>query len=472
VPFPLAQARRLPVWLWGALACWCCVQAHAQQPIRPTAQPRLSASAPQALAEPAGTCPPAFAAQPPNSSAGLQASLAQALSLTAACEQRADYHAHTGSLYLLLGQTAAAATALEKALLLQPDLPGAQLDYAQALAQLGETDTAQQLVRQVTARPDIDPGLRQWLQGAAPDNPAQSGGWAWSQLLQTTVGHETNLASATHVNAVTLYLSNGPVLVPLDDSVRPVSGAALKNLLAVQGQHGEGPTMVRVGAALQTRHTAAPTVPDHHMLELSAAYLRALGPGTAQLRWQAHQYRQTDRFAYQDQVLQLHYEVAIPPQPCKWGLSLGQIQQQYPGSPNLDGRYNHARLEGTCQHGPQIETHWGLGGGQDRAQSPLRPGGHKTRQDWSLRHERPVGQATAQAWLRHTYTQDSQPYSPLLGQHLGRTHRIDLGTGLWWPLGGAWSAGFDVESTSQKSSNTLLNIKNLSAYAGVRWSKK
>ena len=464
---------RVTAWLLGALA-WSlpCLQANAEPQSRPAVRPPQSAATAQAITQPQVTCPAAFAAQPPSSTAALQTSLAQAQRLITACEHRADFQAHIGSLYLLLGQTAAAATALEKALLLQPDLPGAQLDYAQALAQLGETDTAQQLVRQVTARPDIDPGLRQWLQAAGPDTPEQSGGWKWTQLLQTTLGHESNLASATHANAITLYLSNGPVLVPLDDSARPQGGAAFNNLLAVQGHQSMDAAQMRLGAALQTRHTAAPQVPDHHMLQVSAAYLRAAGPGTAQLRWQAHHYRQTDRFAYQDQALQLHYEIAIPSQPCKWGVSLGHIQQQYPTSPNLDSRYTHARLEGSCQHGQQVETHWGLGGGQDRAQSLQRPGGDKRRQDATLRHERPVGQATAQVWLRYVHTQDSQPYSPLLGPQLARTHRTDWGAGFWWPLAGRWSAGFDVESTSQKSSNTLLNIKNLTAYAGLRWTGK
>jgi hypothetical protein len=56
-----------------------------------------------------------------------------------------------------------------------------------------------------------------------------------------------------------------------------------------------------------------------------------------------------------------------------------------------------------------------------------------------------------------------------LGDLVSRSTRTDWGVGAWWPLGAQWKLGFDVESTSQKSSNVLLNIKNLSIYGGLRW---
>jgi hypothetical protein len=83
-----------------------------------------------------------------------------------------------------------------------------------------------------------------------------------------------------------------------------------------------------------------------------------------------------------------------------------------------------------------------------------------------------VGKVVTQAWLRQTKLQDSERFSPLLGDLVSRSTRIDWGTGAWWPVAPQWSAGLDVESTSQKSSNVLLNIKNLSIYAGLRWTSK
>lgn len=415
-------------------------------------------------------CPASFATQPPATTNARLASQQKMQELAAACDKRADYHAYKGSLLLVLGQNLQAANALEKALLINPDLPGAQLDYAQALALLGEKESAQQLVTQVTARPDIDPGLRQWLLNGMQASAHVATGWSWAQLLQTTVGHETNLASATHANAITLYLSNGPVLVPLDEGARPQHGGALKTLLALQGTKAMGQADLRLGMALQSRHTLTSSVADSHMAEISGAYIRQAGPGNAQLRWEGHHYRQNDNFAYQDQGLTLKYE--ITPMPCKWSASLGTIAQQYPGSLNLNGQYTHGRLEGACKHSDQSETQWGVGAGQDKAQNALRPGGDKKRGDWTIRHERPASHSTSYGWVRQTRIQDSEQFSSLLGDLVSKTTRIDWGLGIWWPLGVHWSAGLDVESTSQKSSNALLNIKNLSIYSGLRWTGK
>ena len=63
-------------------------------------------------------CPAASAWQP--------ASLEQLAQWAEACDENAFFHAHRGAVLLAQGQTEAAAVALEKALLLNPDLPGAK----------------------------------------------------------------------------------------------------------------------------------------------------------------------------------------------------------------------------------------------------------------------------------------------------------------------------------------------------------
>lgn len=454
---------RVPSYAVATLVFLAALQGqalHAQQ----TAPPSGADSA----------CPAGFPAQPPGQPGALAEALRQLQSAEAACESRADFHAYKGTLHLLTGQAAQAANHLEKALLLNPDLPGAQLDYAQALARLGDKDAARQLIEQVASRPDIDASLRQWLQGglaeAPPDRPAPS--WSWTQLLQTTAGYDNNLASTTQANAMTLYLSNGPVLVPLDETNRPRRGAALKNLLGLQGSSTIGLAELRLGLALQTRHTQADGIPQHQLAELSASYSRPAGPGSIQLRLDGHHYRQGDSFSYQDQGLLLKYEQASQKHPCRWGAGLGWIAQHYLSSPSLDGQYRHLRLDGSCRHPDQSETQWALGAGQDRADSPLRPGGDKRRADWLLRHERPLGQGSAYGWLRQTRMNDRELYSPLTGDLINQTRRWDWGLGYWQALRGQWSVGLDLESTSQKSSNTLLDIKKTTIYAGLRWTSR
>ena len=79
------------------------------------------------------------------------------------CDGNAFFHAFRGAQLLAQGQIEVAAIALEKALLLNPDLPGAQLDYAQALAQIGLKGSARAILNEVLQRPDIQPQLKTQL---------------------------------------------------------------------------------------------------------------------------------------------------------------------------------------------------------------------------------------------------------------------------------------------------------------------
>lgn len=462
---PIAPVKPVASRVWAQRTATALVLAgsglaQAQTQIQAQTQP-------QPLPVSATACPVSFVTRADTSAESLKASLRQAQALASVCDTRPDYHAHLGALLMQDGQNQQAANALEKALLLDSDQPGAQLDYAQALAVLGEKASAQQLINQVIQRPDIDPGLRQWLQSAWAGEAVPGRAWTWSQMLQSTVGHESNLSSATHANAITLYLSNGPVLVPLDDTAKPQSGLGMKQLLALQGQSPAGMPDLRLSLALQTRHTNK--VQDHHLLAVTTTYVKPMGLGQLHLRWDGHHFHQRNSSTTQEQGPTIQYHFVSTPIPCRWRVGLGSMSQEFQGNSVLDGRTHSARLEASCKHAQAAETHWGLSTAQDRANDPQRPGGDKTRYDWSVRHERTVGQAATHAWFKQTHTQDSERFSPLTGDLVSRSIRTDWGVGVWWPMGGRWSVGLDVESTSQKSSNALLNIKNLSAYAGVRW---
>jgi tetratricopeptide (TPR) repeat protein len=157
-----------------------------------------------------GTCPPANQLRLLN--------LEQTTVLLEACEEVALFHAQRGAQLLAQGKVEEAAVALEKALLLDPNLPGAQLDYAQALALVGLKGSARAMLAEVLQRPDIQPALKAQLEKGASQNKLQapatgidlSGAlssalrsWQWSALAQTALGHETNLNSATYTDSLT-----------------------------------------------------------------------------------------------------------------------------------------------------------------------------------------------------------------------------------------------------------------------------
>jgi hypothetical protein len=195
----------------------------------------------------------------------------------------------------------------------------------------------------------------------------------------------------------------------------------------------------------------------------------------------AHNFSQGSGSTYSDHTYKIQYEPFWRFGDCKSAFSLGQTTQRYAKSPEMDGQYQHIRLEGGCQAGQASKrelsqaTLWSVATGNDQAFNENRPGGNKQRTEAMVRHERMVKlpglgqQGALSVWYRHNRSRDSQIFSSLLGAQPTQTQRHDVGIGYWFPLTSRWSVGIDVESTSQKSTNALLNIKNSSIYGGLRW---
>ena len=433
----------------------------------------LALAAPAAFAQ--ATCPAAPLWQ--------NASLEQLALWAEPCDENAFFHAHRGAALLAAGQTEAAAVALEKALLINPDLPGAQLDFAQALAQIGLKGSARAILKEVLQRPDIQPELKaQLMPGQSPAAGAITGlDWQWNTLLQSSYGRESNLNSATYTDSLTLYLSNGPVTLALIDNAKPVAGNALKSTAAVQGSmKGMGGQEFSVNLALANKTGASNVGGNNRTAEGAAKYSLPMLAGDASGAWQltagGTKFWLGDQTAYADQGLQLKYALDSLGAACKWAPAIGRIDQNFPQALSLNGIYTYSRIDWACNSSKNQETHMALGGGQDRAQAGTRPGGNRTRRDFMLRHEQIVsmqwlpqlsGQLSAS--VRYAHSQDQLAYSELLGDLKSSTHRTDVGVGYWVPIVKQWYAGINLEATSQRSNNTLFNLKNSSVYVGLRW---
>ena len=401
-----------------------------------------------------------------------------------ACEDNAFFHAYLGAQLLVQGQTEAAAVSLEKALLINPDLPGAQLDYAQALAQIGLKGSARAILNEVLQRPDIQPELKDQLSKAQLVQAQPS--WKWHALAQTAYGYESNLNSASYTEGLILYLSNGPVTLGLSDNAKPVAGDAFKSSVAVQGVlRGEGSQELSVTAAINSKAGAASAGGNSRTAESALKYSLPMKAGKTSGAWQlavgGTQFWLASQTAYTDQGLQLKFNWDSLGAPCKWAPAVGAVEQKFPQSGSLNGTYTYARMDWVCGASKNQETHVALGGGLDKAQDASRPGGSRSRADVLVRREQIVllpsvpvlGNLTGQltAWLRHAQSKDKLAYSELLGDLKSNTKRTDLGLGYWVPVSKSLGAGFNIETTSQRSNNALFNLRNSSFYLGIRWAQ-
>lgn len=417
-----------------------------------------------AQAEPAD-CPAGFGPPASFRETAPEQQINQLKALATACEHNAGYHAYRGMLLLMLGQQAQALEALEKALLLDPELPGAQLDYAQTLALAGQKMAARDLLHGVLQRPDFPVDLRTQLTQAdiTPGTP-----WRGHALLQVSRGHETNLANATSTREITLVLPNGPVTIALADTERPQSGVATK-------YHAQGQVALPLaGGHLQLhgsylgRQAGSAASADLTQLETGAAWAMSAGPGALVGNVVVQQVSVSRQTLYRDTTLSLKYETTPQWGICYWSPELGTSRQSYYNLPVLDGRYDYARLGLDCLGGLH-QSRLALTAGVDKPQDAARPGGARRRQELQLRHDHLWSETQLSFWARWSRTQDATPFSALLGNLKAQTRISSIGLGLWHPVNQRWSMGIDLESTTQQSNNSLNNIQNRSLYAGLRW---
>jgi hypothetical protein len=156
----------------------------------------------------------------------LNASLDALSAEVAQCQTDAEFLAQLGYLLNAQGRYAEALDHLERALMLNPGLKGAQIDYAVALAGIGDYVSALTLVQDLLADPTLPSGLVPVLQrqienlsvsmntgAATPDKPLRVRGTAGVQ-----VGYATNPLGSPNLSSLILTFPGLPVELPLDGS--------------------------------------------------------------------------------------------------------------------------------------------------------------------------------------------------------------------------------------------------------------
>lgn len=200
-----------------------------------------------------------------------------ALARIATCENDADFLTRLGAALNTLGRHDEALEHLERALLLRPDEPLARYSYAWALAELGDTAAARELLTELSpwAAPSAqrDPLARARVQllSRLPSAPGNSAGTAgdlaayarsaathtpadltwhqgssrsrWQAQWQLSAGHESNLLGAPRATSLNLTITGLPsgetvtINVPLDQTVRPRPGGYQQAAGQLRWQH-------------------------------------------------------------------------------------------------------------------------------------------------------------------------------------------------------------------------------------------
>lgn len=394
------------------------------------------------------------------------------------CQRDPQFLASLGHFLNERGRYVEAADHLERALLLDPGFKGAQVDYAIALAGVGDLASALELVESLLREPDLPLALRpvlereraQWTRGT---------GTQVRVVLNTRVGYDSNLLGTPNLESLALTFPGQTVVLPLDESFRSRGGS-----------YG------RIDAQVEARREAGAQGQWDAFLGLRSRRSGAVGEAgsdqvDAAVQYNDYQRAATGRGFYIGSAISvLHARTGLNYRAQGFSAGFGRVRRDvgcdgrlgaevqdraYLNNPLLSGRYTGFSFVLSCDGNRRVQWLVSARAGVDSARDAQRPGGDQdqvslraaavwTRLGWG---ERPAGQLLLDAEL--SISRDRESYSPLLESgRLRDVKRTALRAEYQYPLTPTLQLLGGLEWTQQRSPLVLFQSQSWGPYLAVR----
>lgn len=481
----LARLRWACILLWIACA-----------PVVASAQ----AAAPQSHPEPPCALQPQYPLPADHEALAQLAERQRAASGQRGCLASPQFHAWWGATLLALGRPVEAIEPLERALLEDPDLAGAELDLAQALAEAGDTASARAFLSAMRTRPGLPLPI-----GSAIDRqldllslPAQiagamTRGWQYRLQVSALGGADSNLNNAPATSEITLTFPQGNVTLPLAPNSLARSGGALMGAAQWQGLRVHGDSLWVLQAELRARETTHSDT-NYQQADLAATWLQA---PAAPRQWVVRlagtdlHYGGTNLIRATRGTFQYQWDALNPSGGtsrwpdvlggCRPAASLELEDRRYPTSAVLNGLYEGGAFGWLCRRSRTAQAGDALTAdtsfyslqarvGTDHPLETGRPGGSFRREEIRAQWDGPLlSKGRLGALWTSTRQSDREPYSPLLGNVPRRTVRHGLQLEASWPLRARLSLVANAEVARQTSNLAVFASRESSVYVGLRW---
>ena len=387
-----------------------------------------------------------------------------------ACAGDAAWHAQRGALLLELGRAAEAAEHLERALLLDPLLAGARIDYADALAALGDLDAASELAigllrlpdLPATARRHLEARLRHWREA----DPHATAPWQRRIEIAAQLGWERNLNGGPAADTILLTPPEGNIELPVAAAQRPRAGAAVQTSAEVQALRPLGDDWSLFLRGHLRLRDAARGDSDYLISSFDAYLLHRRNSQETSLQLTRLDQRFGDRHLLAETRLATQHQWLD--YACRPRLGIDVARRDYPATPQLGGAQFGLRVGVMCVQGAW-RTDLDLRAAADRPLRAGRPGGGQRwlELQWSATWQGSGYRADASASLGQVH--DREGYSPLLenGQAreiLRQGVRIELAR----LLAPQWEAVLSGEHFRQRANLGIFELDNHGLYFGVR----
>lgn len=426
-----------------------------------------------ALAQDAVQC---VVPDPPASQSDKQTQVDAVLKDLGNCQQSARWLAWAGEQLVKAQRYSLAVDYLERALLLEPQLMAAQIDYALALAGNGQADSAIHLMNNLLLESELPRHLHQvlqqqiarWTSTLEPQHTHR-----WYAALR--YGYDSNLLGSPNLGSLSLTFPGQNIDLPLDSSYLDRSGNYIKNELGWSHQQtwphtGQVHTYFNLGS--RQSPTASHSNLQQANLGIEYTHLNGLfvDANWAALDSQSGTQYRTHGFRAGRQWDAPWYQQPQGPRQCRVRASMEWQDRQLASNSRLSGIYNGLQASWLCETAQA--GFWLVQAtlGQDRNTDPERPGG--AQREWGLRA---LGK-TPGIWLPGSLLaeleidrrSDRAPYSALLGNLPRTTARTTARIEWQGAEQQKWQPQAGLQWVRQSANLPLFQFKGWGPYLTVR----
>lgn len=458
----------------------------------------LAGVAQASVATPPEVCLSLARAPEPVALQGVREQVGQMLALLNDCQSSPEFLAALGHGFNRLGEPVEALGHLERAVMLDPNPPGARLDYAMALAQTGETAAAVTLVDELLRQPDVPVLLLPELQRQRA--VWVNGTWAGRSVVGLKVGRDSNLLGSPGLSNLTVTLPDLAFQLPLDPSFQDLAGSYLAatfqtewQRVALDGSYWE------LSGGLRRRNS--PTTPSARTEQVDLAVERGLNLAGATGSVGTHPLAGRGEFSGLflsagsstfNTGTNVKYRLLggaagwlqQSPGRCQQRVGFELQQRRYGNSPLLDGNYAGLLGQWVCVRPLGQQWQLGVRWGQDAATQPDRPGGDQQQRSIRLGAYLPVRswwpeglgiaglQNTGAVLLDadHSWLDDDTGFSPLLANGaVRRIQRTQWRLEYQHPVSRHWQLQVGWEAVRQRSNLDLFLLRNKGLYLSLRF---
>lgn len=412
------------------------------------------------------------------------------------CQGNAVFLGQLGHLLNTNGRYADALEHLERALMLDPRLKSVQIDFAVALAETGDAQSAIPLLDSVLAEPDLPAYLEPILKrqramyvsaiskGAANGEP-QLNAWRLRRFATVRLGGDSNLLGSPRLSSLTLTFPDVDVTLPLEgDKYKPRSGAYLTGELTLEAaKRADGGAIYQGFASLRAKAIPSISLGNNQQYEFSLQRNQNWNGNQGLSHYQSVVLAGVSTQAgarYRLEGLSAGIEGVVDAKAlCQTRVGLDGQQRTYLNSPVLSGRYGGVAAALNCASGPDSQWQLNMQAGRDQATQDARPGGDQNQYLVRFVGTWPAGRKMSSVplwptgWLIDalvTQVRDATGFSPLLeagqkriitraairleGQYLLRPNMMAMAGAEW---------------TQQAATLPLFEMRSWGPYVGLRY---